>query len=191
MMNKYRFVQFSSMALALLAGLLVSSSASAKEHKVKSSSNQAHVVAHISFTGLSAVNMTMQKHSDDQYYLYVQHAKNEGISIVDIGEPARPKAIGVIPALSGRMDLTGNLAIIAETQVLPISNSISQDDLVFWDLSNPTAPRVVQKFSGVVKWLEDERNFVYVLNGDGLWVISEPEERQAESTTAPTVPLYE
>jgi hypothetical protein len=29
------------------------------------------------------------------------------------------------------------------------------------------APRALQKFSGVVKWLQDERHFIYALNGDG------------------------
>jgi hypothetical protein len=40
----------------------------------------------------------------------------------------------------------------------------------------------VQKFSGVVKWLQDERNFIYVLNGEGLWVVSKPADRQAQQT---------
>jgi hypothetical protein len=51
-------------------------------------------------------------------------------------------------------------------------------------VSNPVAPREVQKFTGVVKWLEDERNFIYVLNDDGLWVISEPTDRQAEEAAS-------
>ena len=55
---------------------------------------------------------------------------------------------------------------------------------MLWDVSNPVAPREVQKFTGVVKWLEDERNFIYVLNGDGLWVISEPTDRQAEEAAS-------
>jgi hypothetical protein len=72
------------------------------------------------------------------------------------------------------MDVSGNLAIIAESEMLPIRGSSSNDDLVLWDLSDPAAPRLVQKFTGVVKWLQDERNFIYVLNCDGLWVVSEP-----------------
>ena len=76
--------------------------------------------------------------------------------------------------------MTGDLAIIAETEVLPMRSSNSDDDLVLWDLSNPASPRVVQKFSGVVKWLQDGRNFIYVLNGDGLWVVSKPADRQPE-----------
>jgi len=179
------------MALALLTtALLVSGGASAKEHKVKGSDTQAHVVAHISFSGLSAVDMAMQKKVNDKYYLYVEHSKDQGISIIDISKPAHPKAVGVIPwpdpARSSRMNLTGDLAIIAESQVLPMHSSTSNDDLVLWDLSNPAAPRVVQKFSGVVKWLQDERNFIYVLNGDGLWVVSEPADRQPEQTESST-----
>jgi hypothetical protein len=187
--RRSRFVKFNSAASALLTTvLLVSGGASAKDHKLTTSDNQADVVAHISFTGLSAVDMAIQKKVNDKYYLYVQHSNDQGISIVDISKPAEPKAIGVIPwpdpAVSSRMNVTGDLAIIAETGVLPMRSSASYDDLVLWDLSNPAAPRVVQNFSGVVKWLQDERDFVYVLNGDGLWVVSKPANRQAEQTVA-------
>jgi hypothetical protein len=130
--------------------------------------------------------MAMQKKANDKYYLYVQHSRDQGISIIDISKPAQPKAIGAIPwpdpAVSSRMNLTGDLAIIAESEVIPMHNITSNDDLVLWDLSNPATPRVVQKFSGVVKWLQDERNFIYVLNGDGLWVVSKPVDRQPEQT---------
>jgi hypothetical protein len=182
-------VKFNAAALALLTTVLVvSGGASAKDHKLKGSDNQAQVVAHISFAGLSAVDMAMQKKVNDKYYLYVQHSKDQGISIIDISKPAQPKAVGVIPwpdpALSGRMNVTGDLAIIAESGVLPMRSSTSNDDLVLWDLSDPAAPRVVQKFSGVVKWLQDERNFIYVLNGDGLWVVSKPADHQPEQTVS-------
>ena len=181
-----RSVKFNSAASALLTiVLLVSVGASAKDHKLKGSDNQAQVVAHISFVGLSVVDMAMQRKANDKYYIYVQHSKDQGISIIDISKPAQPKAVGVIPwpdpALSSRMNVTGDLAFIAESGVLSM-RSTSNDDLVLWDLSNPAAPRVVQKFSGVVKWLQDERNFIYVLNGDGLWVVSKPADRQPEQT---------
>jgi hypothetical protein len=174
------------MALALLTTmLLVSGGVSAKESKPKGSDNQAHVVAHISFNGLSAVDMEMQRKVNDTYYLYVQYSKHQGISIIDITKPTQPKAVGEIPwpdpAVSSRVNVRGDLAIIAESQAM---HSPSNDDLVLWDLSNPAAPRIVQKFSGVVKWLQDERNFIYVLNGDGLWVVSEPAGQQQKPEQA-------
>lgn len=183
--TRTRFAKSKSMALALLTTVFfLSDGAWAKEHKTKGSDYQAHVIAHISFGGLSAVDMAIQKKVNEKYYLYVQHSKDEGISIVDIGKPAQAKVVGVIPwpdpAVSSRMNLAGDLAVIAESKVLPIHSNTSNDDLVLWDLSNPAAPRVVQKFSGVVKWLQDGRDFLYVLNGDGLWVVSEPEDRQPE-----------
>jgi hypothetical protein len=196
MMNRVRtskFVEFSSGTLALLTIVLsvTVSIASAKEHKPKGSGAGSQVVAHISFSGLSAVDMSMQRKVNDKYYLYVEHSEDQGISILDISKPAQPKAVGVIPwpnpALSSRMSLTGAVAIISESQVLPMHSRTSTDDLVLWDLSNPAAPRVVQKFSGVVKWLQDERHFIYVLNGDGLWVVSEPADRQPEETE-PSLP---
>ena len=190
-MNKIKtskFVELRASTLALLAIVLVVtvSRASATEHKSKGSSAESQVVAHISFAGLSSVDMAMQKKVNDKYYLYVQHAKDQGISIIDISKPAQPKSMGLIPwpdpAMSSRMNLSGDLAIIAESEVLPMRSRTSDDDLVLWDLSNPAAPRVVQKFSGVVKWLQDERNFIYVLNGEGLWIVSKPADRQPVQT---------
>src|SRR5579872_1975958 len=191
MMNKIRIsksVELSASTVALLAIALVVtvSGASAKEHKLKGTGAGSQVVAHISFSGLSDVDMTMQKKVNDKYYLYVQHSKDQGISIIDVTNPAQPKAAGVIPwpdpAVSSRMNPAGDLAIISESEVLPIRSIRSNDDLVLLDLSNPTAPQVVQKFSGVVKWLQDERNFIYVLNGEGLWVVSKPADRQSEES---------
>src|SRR5579862_9353994 len=180
-----RLPKFKPAASAVLATvLLVSGGASAKNHKVTTFDGHADVVAHISFPGLSAVDMAMQKKVNDRYYLYVQHSKDEGISIIDVSKPAQAKTVGVIPwpdpAVLSRMNVTGDLAIIAGNGDRPTRGSTSKEDLVLWDLSNPAVPRVVQKFSGVVKWLQDERNFIYVLNGDGLWVVSKPQERQPE-----------
>ena len=184
--------RLSLVALLTTTLLLMSlSSVSAKERKGKQSENEAHVVAHISFSGLSSVDMAMQRKVNDKCYLYVQHSKDEGVSIIDVSKPAQAKTLGVIPwphpAASSRMNVTGNLAIIAENEILPMQgSSSSNDDLVLWDLSNPAPPRIVQKFTGVIKWLQDERNFIYVLNRDGLWVVSEPADRQPEPTVSPT-----
>src|SRR5580704_10127723 len=139
MMNKIRtrkFIEPSVSTVALLGIVLVVtvSGALAKEHKLKGTGPGSQVVAHISFSGLSDVDMTMQRKVNDKYYLYVQHSKDQGISIVDVSNPAQPKAVGVIPwpdsAVSSRMNLTGDLAIIAKNSVLPMHRSTSEDDLV-------------------------------------------------------------
>jgi hypothetical protein len=176
-----KVAEFSSIALALLTILLVVtvSSASAKESKGKKSSTGGQVVAHISFSGLSAVDMTLQRQSEEKRYLYVQHGREEGVSIIDITDPANAKVVRTIPwpnpHVSNRMNVLGDVAIIRETDGLSVGPTGSKDDVVLWDLTNPAAPKEVQKFSGVVKVLEDGHNFIYLLNSEGLWVISEPE----------------
>ena len=184
--SRSKFGHCSSLALLLVSTvLIVNSGASAKEHKVKALDAQARVVAHVPLTGLLPVDMAIQKKANDKYYLYVQHSKDQGISVIDISKPSEPKSVAVMPwpdpAVSSRMNLTGDLAIIAETGITPVRRNTAADDLVLWDLSNPATPRVVQKFSGVVKWLQDQRDFIYVLNGDGLWVVSKPADRPADA----------
>jgi len=139
MNNNSRTLVGSPITLALFGSVLLASiELEAKEHKHKISSNQARVVAHIPLNGRSAVDMTLQKGPNDTYYLYVQHAGDQGISVVDISKPTQPKEVGITPwpdpARSSRMNLTGNLAIIAESEALPTHVGATQDDLVLWDI---------------------------------------------------------
>jgi hypothetical protein len=184
--TKLRESKLSRVTVLITLLLVTLGSASAKSRKVKQNEHEARIVAHISFSGLSAVDMAMHIKANDKYYLYVQHSKDEGVSIVDVSRPAQSKSLGVIswpdPAVSSKMVVTGDLAIISESETLPTPVRRSSDQLVLWDLSNPASPRVVQTFTGVIKWLQDDRNFIYVLNGEGLWVVSEPADIRSEET---------
>jgi hypothetical protein len=174
-MRPSKLVEYSSNAVALLAIMLVVAlgSAAAKQHKPKASAPASQVVAHYMEPGRRS--------------FHVQHSRDEGISVIDITEPAKPKVVRVIqwpdPAVSSHMNVTGNLALIPEREVLPAKPATSKDGLVLWDLSNPAAPQVVKKFSGVVRFLLDNHNFVYVLNSEGLWVISTPDHQPEQADT--------
>lgn len=188
-MKPSKLVQYSSNAVALLVIMLVVAlgSAAAREHKPKASTTASQVVAHIAFSGLSTVDMAMQEQAGDKRYLYVQHSKDEGISVIDITEPAKAKVVRVIPwpdpAVSSHMNVTGSLALVTEREAPRANAATSKDDLVLWDLSNPAAPQVVKKFSGVVRFLLDNHSFVYVLNSEGLWVVSTPGHQPEEVDT--------
>jgi hypothetical protein len=183
-------VRFSWGALALLTVLLVMSvsSASAKERKGKTSGVGSQVVAHISFSGSSAVDMVMPEQVDEKRYIYVQHGRAEGISVVDISDPGKAKVVRTIPwpnsQVSNQMNVLGGIGIIRETGASSVSTAVSKNDVVLWDLSNPAAPKVLQKFSGVVKVLADDHNFIYLLNAEGLWVISEPDLTPQQNDTS-------
>src|SRR5207248_2604588 len=138
MMHKMRKSTLAESRLGLAALLttvllLPLGNASAKDRKVKSE-NEAHIVAHISFNGLSAVDMAMHTKADDKYYLYVQHSKDEGVSIIDVSKPSQSKSLGVIswpdPGVSSKMVVTGDLAIISESETIPTRGGSASDQLV-------------------------------------------------------------
>jgi uncharacterized secreted protein with C-terminal beta-propeller domain len=187
-MNK---ISISHLTLVATAILLSVNSALAKEHKPRTSNNESSVVGHISFASHAVVDIAIQKIGDKKY-LYVQHPREEGITVIDISTPTKAKVVGMIPwpdpAVTSQINMMGSVAIITESGVVPAHDRTSLD-LVLWDLSNPTSPRVMQKFHGVLRWLEDEQNFIYVLNGDGLWIVSEPVERQMPTYQFPK-PLW-
>jgi hypothetical protein len=192
MMNKFvasKHVRFKSITLALVAIVLVvtGSSASAKTRKPKKSGKESLVVAHIPFGELSVVDMVMHGQGDAKRYLYVQHEGEEGVTVIDISDPGKTKVVRTIPwpnpQVSNRMNVAGDLAIITETEVRP-RPSASTQDVVLWDLSDPATPRELQRFAGVVKVLEDDRNFLYVLNTEGLWVISKPDQAPQQDSSS-------
>jgi hypothetical protein len=69
----------------------------------------------------------------------------------------------------------------------PVSQSPSKSELVLWDISDPGNPRVVQRFSGVLRVLQDERNYTYVLNTDGLWVVSDKQNTTNDDSWNPSL----
>ena len=181
-------IVFSSKVLVRLTSLLFVfiGAASAKDHRSVKLTSEPHIVAHIQFDGMSEVDMTLQTRPGGRYYLYVEHSKGEGVSIIDVSKPEKPKAIGIIHKGDGpgndRMTMTGNLAIVSGRPVASSQGSeLSAGDVVIWDLSDPTSPRLIQKFSKVVKWLQDNREFIYVLADDGLWIVSEPDDQPPNS----------
>ena len=183
-----QFIEFNSRGLVLLTSLLLLfiGSAAAKDHKSTKATNTTHVVAHIQFDGMSEVDMTIQTRPGDRHYLYVQHAQGEGVSIIDITKPEKPRAIGVLhetdTAGNSRMTITGNLAIFSDrAAAYAHGGELVNSDAVIWDTSDPTSPRLVQKFSKAVKWLQDNRDFIYVLADDGLWIVSRPDDRLLNS----------
>ena len=118
--------------------------------------------------------------------MYIQHSKGEGVSIIDISKPEKPKAIGMLheedATGDGRMTITGNLAIVSDrAAAYAHGGELVNSDVVIWDTSDPTSPRLVQKFSKAVKWLQDNRDFMYVLADDGLWIVSQPDDRLLNS----------
>jgi hypothetical protein len=187
-------VEFNSRGLVLLTSLLLVflGAAAAKDHKSMKPTSRPQVIAHIQFDGMSEVDMTIQNRPGDKYYLYVQHSKGEGVSIMDVSRPEKPQAIAILheedAAGGASMTISGNLAIVSEHAAASSHGAeLSDTNVVLWDTSDPKSPRLVQKFSKVMKWLQDDREFIYVLADDGLWIVSQPHDQPLNSLESSTL----
>jgi len=173
-------LKFKSTAAALLLMLSLAGPASArtKTRKLQTAAGS-QVVAHLPFTGLTSIDMALQDRAGDKRYLYVQHSQNDGVSVVDVSDPGKPKVLALVPwpdsHAANRLSVAGDFGFVSENQsTVAVRSDANRDDVVIWDLSNPASPRMVQKFDSVVRFLRDDKDFIYILNNDGLWVISAP-----------------
>ena len=136
------------------------------------------VVAYVPFGGKPLKDMSIQTHANGNRYLYVEHSPEQGVSIFDIAKPSQPMLVDSVvwpdAASSHIRDVTAEAMLLAAAGINSASDPPANDPLVLWDTSKPNSPKVVQRFANVSRVLSDDRGYVYILNDDGLWVISTP-----------------
>lgn len=173
-----RALHLGALALVLCAAM---PNAWAKQHK-PDPSQAVMVVAHIPFQGESPSDMAIHTTANGDRYLYVEHSPGLGISILDLAKASNPILISSVawpatatahirdvPADAVLLTETNNNSEASQPATQPASNT-----LVLWDVSHPTKPTVLQQFADIRRVLVDDRGYVYILNADGLWVISTP-----------------
>lgn len=180
--------------LATLFLLLCASlpAAQAKDKKLHSSA-VVKVVANMTFDNKLPADMVIQQ-VKGKSYLFVQLANAQGVVVVDISKPNKLK---IVSSLSGpdagganELSINGNAATITSVAADASSPAANKGELVLWDISDPGNPRVVQRFTGVVRVLHDERNYTYVLNQDGLWVVYDNQEQPAHEDSNWLLGIY-
>ena len=155
--------------------------ARAKDHK-RHTSAAVKVIASMSFDKRPPADM-MIKQVKGKPYLFVQLANAQGVVVVDISKPNKLKIVSSLsdPDATGasQLSINGNAAVMTAVAEGSSTQVASKGELVLWDISEPGNPRVVQRFSGVVRVLRDERNYTYLLNQDGLWVVYDKQNQPA------------
>jgi len=146
--------------------------------------SQPKVIAHLPLSG-GARQMILQQEGKTQY-LYVQQLSHQGVTVVDVTRPERPKVVNRIP-LENLTMLGSGLAISETSNDSPNLGSSSgtgngedprgadtaPEGVRVLDVSDPAHPRTVETFEAVTSILPDPaRNLVYVANGDGVWIVS-------------------
>jgi hypothetical protein len=164
-------------SLAIL-GLMLSASSTMWGKERKSQPAAVQVVGKMSFGGQVASDMAIHQ-ANGKSYLYVQLSQPDGVVVLDITQPAKLKTItSMLPPermAASHMSIDGNVALVAGDTSHPSASTQTQaaDQLVLWDISKPANPRMVQEFSGVARVIRDDRNYLYVLDREGLWVVAD------------------
>jgi hypothetical protein len=168
----------SCVATLAIFGLMLGASSAMWGKERKSQPAAVQVVGKMSFGGQVASDMAIHQ-VNGKSYLYVQLSQPDGVVVLDITQPAKLKTItSILPPGSmaaSHMSIDGNVALVAgdKSQASASTQTQAQDQLVLWDISKPANPRMVQEFSGVARVIHDDRNYLYVLDREGLWVVAD------------------
>jgi len=145
---------------------------------------QPKVIAHLLLSG-GARQMFLQQDGKTQY-LCVQQLSHQGLTVIDVTKPERPKVVNQVPLEN--VTMLGSGLAISETLTHspsvgtssapgkaddPPGSDAAPESVRVLDVSDPAHPRTVESFEGVTSILQDSaRNLVYVANGDGVWIVS-------------------
>jgi hypothetical protein len=194
--------------LALLVlSTLIAPNALAKP-KSEPPTEKASVIAHLPLPG-TPVSQLLLRQQGSKEYLYIQQTAKEGFTIVDVTKPEHPIVAKNVTltdkAGNEKLEMVGNGLALAETPdsssaggtVHELSPAKPQagsgaaaaprtESIRVLDLSDPKNPRTLQTFDGVTKVLaEDDRNLIYITNGEGLWILQHNPNRESRKRSLP------
>jgi hypothetical protein len=141
------------------------------------------VIAHLPLSG-GIRRMFLQQEGRRQF-LYVQQPSQQGVTVIDITKPERPKVVNQVPLENLTMVSFGLAIFETPENSATVGASLATgnaegphgsgvlESLRVLDVSDPAHPRTVQNFGGVTSVLQDSaQNLFYVANGDGVWIVS-------------------
>jgi len=193
--------------LALLVlSTLIAPNALAKP-KSEPATQKASVIAHLPLPG-TPVSQLLLRQQGSKEYLYIQQTAKEGFTIVDVTKPEHPTVAKNVTLTdktgNEKLEMVGNGLALAETPdsssaggtVHELSPAKPQagsgaaaprtESIRVLDLSDPKNPRTLQTFDGVTKVLaEDDRNLIYITNGEGLWILQHNPNQESRKRSLP------
>jgi len=184
--------------LVIVISLLAVSLALAATALAQSSpeQQQVKVVAHLDLSGMHVNGMFVQRH-DGKYFLYLHRPIKQAFAVVDVTKPNKPLLVDratLTDAPHERVEvnsLNPSLAIsvsqddraaAASSKANPAGDppaiTIPSETVRLVDLSDPKQPKTLKSFSGVTSFLpDDSRRLIYIVNQEGLWIISHRQTR--------------
>lgn len=167
----------------ILLSLLVVAPRVAAQTPSGSSQEQVKVLAHLPLEGMRVNQMFVQQRGNKSY-LYLHRPTKDAFALVDVSKPDKPvllsrDALKEAPGSQVEAPAGGSvlaLTVISEgsaAQAAPAAVQLPTETVHFVDMSNPKSPKSVKSFKGVTSvYSDDARKLVYLVNADGLWIVS-------------------
>lgn len=189
----------------LVLSTLVASNALA-ESKTEPLTQKASIIAHLPLPG-TPVSQVVLRQQGSKKFLYIQQTEKEGFTIVDVTQPEHPNVVKNVTladkSANEKLEMVGNGLALAETpdsssaggpihQLAPAKSQAGSaaaprtESIRVLDLSDPKNPQTLQTFDGVTKVLaEDDRNLIYITNGEGLWILRHNSSGEKQKRSLP------
>lgn len=163
--------------------LLVDVPGAAAQTSNNSSQEQVKILAHLPLDNIHVNQMFVQQR-DNRFYLYLHRPVQEAFAVVDVSKPDKPvllsrDAMNEAPGSQVQPPATGSVLALTVTpeggaaHVMPATLKLPTETVQFVDMSNPKSAKSVKTFKGVTSvYPDDARKLVYLVNGDGLWIVS-------------------
>jgi hypothetical protein len=174
-----RLALLSAISLSLFVGIPNATAQTSSN----SSQEQVKVVAHLPLNNMQVNQMFVQQR-DNRTYLYLHRPTKEAFAVVDVSKPDRPvllnrDAMTGTPGSQVQAPAGGSVLAIALTpegaaaHAAPARAQLPTETVQLVDMSNPQSAKSVKTFTGVTSvYSDDGRKLVYLVNGDGLWIVS-------------------
>ena len=118
---------------------------------------QAEHMKPIGFSGLGghygAFKMALNRAANGRWYLYMGHTFDQGWSILDVTNPAKPRYVKFIPfktddkkIITSQVTIDGHLMITSLNSFTPQANPLPA--VLIWDISDPENPKQVGSWMG-------------------------------------------
>jgi len=134
---------------------------------------QFQVLANLPLEGMKVNHMFVQQ-VGNKTFLYLHRPRKDVFALVDVSDPRKPALVSRDALQGTTSGPTGSAfaVTITPTQMDPDAK-LPTDRVKFVDLSDPKKIKTLKTFEGVTAVLNDDSHkLVYMVNGEGLWIVS-------------------
>jgi len=135
---------------------------------------QVRVLANLPLERMHVNQMFVQQRGD-KTYLFLHRPRKDVFALVDVTTPGKPVLVSR-DALKGASEGPAGgsaFAITVRSEQTDPAAKLPSDTVNFVDLSHPKNIKTVKSFEGVTAmYSDDARKLVYLVNGEGLWIVS-------------------